>query len=113
MRKLLVLALIGVAAFAADITGTWTAAVELDAGNGSATFVLKQTGDQLSGTYSGALGSAPVKGTVKGDKVEWTFDTADAGTVSYSGTLSGATKMKGTVEYGQLGKGTFSAEKTK
>jgi hypothetical protein len=113
MRKLLALALITVAALAADITGTWTAAVELDAGNGSATFVLKQTGDQLSGTYSGALGTAPVKGTVKGDRVEWTFDTADAGKVIYIGTLSGDTKMKGTVEYGQLGKGTFSAEKTK
>jgi hypothetical protein len=47
MRKLLALALIGVAAFAADITGTWTAAVELDAGNGSATFVLKQTGGSV------------------------------------------------------------------
>jgi hypothetical protein len=111
MRRLLALALISVAAFAADITGTWTAAVDLGDNNGTATFVLKQTGDELSGTYSGALGTAPVKGTVKGDKVEWTFDSSDAGKISYSGTLSGATKMKGTVEYGQLGKGTFSAEK--
>ena len=111
MRKLLALALLSVSAFAADITGTWTAAVELDAGSGSATFVLKQSGDQLSGTYSGALGTAPVKGAVKGDKVEWTFESSEAGKITYSGTLSGATKLKGTVEYGQMGKGTFTAEK--
>jgi hypothetical protein len=111
MRKLLALALLSVSAFAADITGTWTAAVELGDGNGIATFVLKQSGDQLSGTYSGALGTAPVKGTVKGEKVDWTFESSDAGKITYSGTLSGASKMKGTVEYGELGKGTFTAEK--
>jgi hypothetical protein len=32
--------------------------------------------------------------------------------VVYKGKLEGA-KIKGTVEYGQLGKGNFTAEKTK
>ena len=32
--------------------------------------MLKQSGEQLTGTYSGALGEAQVKGSVKGDKVE-------------------------------------------
>jgi hypothetical protein len=31
--------------------------------------------------------------------------------VSFQGTLDGASNMKGTAEYGQLGKGTFTAEK--
>ena len=35
---------------AADLTGTWSANVVLDAGNGTATFKLTQTGDTLSGT---------------------------------------------------------------
>jgi hypothetical protein len=49
---------------------------------------------------------------VKGDEVEWMFETEDAGKVIYRGKLDGG-KIKGTAEYGQLGKGSFSAEKTK
>jgi hypothetical protein len=98
---------------AADISGTWSASVVLDAGSGTATFVLKQAGDTLSGTYSGALGEAKVTGSMKGDEVEWGFESEDAGKVVYKGKLEGSTKIKGTVEYGQLGKGSFTAEKTK
>jgi hypothetical protein len=110
-RLLIVLALSSALALcAADISGTWAAAVRLDAGSGTATFVFKQAGDALTGTYTGALGSADVKGTVKGNQVEWSFENSDAGKISYKGTVDGAT-MKGTVEYGQLGAGTFTAEK--
>ena len=109
-RVLIVLALSAFALFAADLSGTWSAAVTLDAGSGTATFVFKQAGEALTGTYSGVLGSADVKGTVKGNQVEWSFENSDAGKISYKGTLTGAT-IKGTVEYGQLGAGTFTAEK--
>jgi hypothetical protein len=115
MRRLLVLfvlILCALAVGAADISGTWSASVQLDAGSGTATFVLKQSGDALSGSYSGALGDAKVIGSVKGDEVEWAFETEDAGKVVYKGKLDGG-KIKGTAEYGQLGKGSFSAEKTK
>src|SRR5579864_8330640 len=106
MRRLLsVLALSAFALFAADISGTWSVAVTLDAGSGTATFVFKQAGEALTGTYTGVLGSADVKGTVKGNQVEWSFENSDAGKISYKGTLTGAT-IKGTVEYGQLGAGT-------
>src|SRR5258708_27737769 len=114
MRNVLLLA--GLTMFAlilsaADISGTWNADVVLDAGSGTATFVLKQTGDALSGSYSGALGAAKVIGSVKGDDVEWAFETDDAGKVTYKGKLEGASKIKGAVEYGQLGKGSFTATK--
>ena len=95
----------------ADLSGTWSAAVMLDAGSGTATFVFQQQGDALSGTYSGVLGEAKVTGTVKGDKVEWSFDGGQAGTVSFQGNLDGPARIKGTAEYGLLGKGTFTAEK--
>jgi hypothetical protein len=116
MSKLLLLglALFSIAALAADVTGTWNAAVETDAGTGTPTFVFKQTGEQLTGTYSGALGEAKVTGTVKGNQVTWTFDAAPGGDtikVTYTGTLEGDNKMKGTVELGSLGKGTFTATK--
>ena len=35
---------------AADISGTWSAAVVLDAGSGTATFVFEQKGEALSGS---------------------------------------------------------------
>ncbi len=115
MRKLLALALLAVTAFASDISGTWNASVETDAGSGSPTFVLKQQGDQITGTYSGQLGEGDVKGTVKGDKVEFSFNVSpqgDAIEVVYSGTLlEGDKKMKGTVKLGSLGSGTFTAER--
>jgi hypothetical protein len=95
----------------ADVSGTWTANVVLDAGTGTATFAFVQKGETLSGTYTGVLGEAKLTGTVKGDQVEWSFDSGQAGKVTYHGTLDGASKMKGTTEYGQLGKGTFTAEK--
>jgi cytochrome c-type biogenesis protein CcmE len=114
MRRFLLFALFSVAAFAADVTGTWNFNVETDAGSGTPTFVLKQSGEELSGTYSGALGEAKVKGTVKGDKVEITFEVSpsgDAVKVIYTGTLDGEKKMKGTVKLGSLGEGTFTAQK--
>lgn len=95
----------------ADLTGTWSASVALDAGSGVATFTFKQTGEMLSGSYSGTFGQAEITGTVKGDQVEWSFDVAQAGKIAYKGTLDGATKMKGSVTYGALGAGTFVAEK--
>jgi hypothetical protein len=111
MRTLLALALFSAAALAADISGTWNAAVTLDAGSGTATFVLKQSGDRLSGTYSGTLGEAKITGTFKGDTVQWSFENPDAGTVKYSGTIKSPTRIEGTAEYGSVGKGTFVADK--
>jgi len=114
MRKVLVLALFSVAAFAADITGTWKAMVETDAGSGTPTFIFKQDGENLTGTYSGQLGEAKLTGTVHGNKVEWSFEASvgdDKAKVTYNATLTGDNKMKGTAQLGSLGKGTFTAEK--
>jgi hypothetical protein len=104
------LMLCGLTLLAADLSGTWSAEVVLDAGNGTATFVFTQKGSALSGTYTGALGEAKVTGSVQGNQVEWSFETADAGKVVYKGTLDGE-KIKGTAEYGAVGKGTFTAAK--
>jgi hypothetical protein len=111
--RLLILFLLGAAAlFAADdISGTWSASVTITAGSGSATFNFKQTGEALSGTYNGVLGDAKVTGAVKGNEVTWSFENDQAGKIVYKGTLEGASKMKGSVEYGALGSGTFTADK--
>src|ERR1700694_2015714 len=108
MRRLLLLTVLLMSALTllgADLTGTWTATVVLDAGSGTATFAFKQTGETLAGTYTGTFGSSQVTGTVKGSTAEWSFDNAQAGKVTYKATLDGDKKMKGTVVYGEVGSG--------
>lgn len=116
MRTLLIcafLTLLSLALLGADISGTWAADVTLDAGSGTATFVFKQSGDNLTGTYTGVAGTANITGTIKGMDVEWSFEAGEVGKVSYKGKLDSSGKIAGTVEYGQLGSGKFTAQKQK
>lgn len=111
---LVLLLLATVAAPAADLTGTWLGDVQTDAGNGNPTFVIKQEGDKLSGTYSGQLGEAKLAGTVKGSNVEFGFSVSQGGDsveVKYEGQIQGDGSMKGKVSFGTLASGTWSAKK--
>jgi hypothetical protein len=110
MKTLVLFFALAALAFAADISGKWSFEVVLDAGSGSPTFEFTQSGETLTGMYHGQFGDAKVAGTVKGDKVEFTFGGA-AGNVKYSGTIVDAKKMTGTVDYAEAGKGTFTATK--
>ncbi len=96
---------------AADISGTWDVTIEIQGNRGTPTFVLKQDGEKLTGTYSGMLGNAPITGTVQGDKVEWSFDVKSdqvSGKITYRGTVTGS-KMSGKATFGDLGEGTWEA----
>jgi hypothetical protein len=97
------------ALFAADLTGSWNAKVEVGGQGGTPSFVLKQDGEKLTGTYSGAFGEAQLHGTVKGNEVVWDFDASGI-QVHYAGKLdSTGNKIEGTVDYGGQGSGTFVA----
>ncbi len=115
MKKLLLFAaLASASAFASDISGTWEAQVDLDAGSGTATFTFKQTGEALTGTYSGFLGEAKIAGKLEGRHVEWSFEASQANEsakVKYSGTLAPDGSISGDCDYGPLGKGNFKATK--
>lgn len=104
-----VLAAPGGLLLADDVTGTWKMTVELSAGSGTPTFIFKQEGEKLTGTYQGTFGESAVTGTVKGDIIEFSFPVQDE-TVRYSGKVSGDS-MEGTCDYGELGKGTFKGKK--
>lgn len=110
MKTFLLLLLCAALGMAADISGKWTFNVVLDAGSGSPTFEFTQSGEKITGTYHGQLGDAPLEGTVKGDQVEFTINGGQL-QAKYSGKLDGGTKIKGTVDYGELGKGTFDGSK--
>lgn len=111
---LTVLFLLPLAALAHDITGKWTFDVQTDAGSGSPTFVFKQSGEKLAGTYSGLFGSAELTGTVKGDDIEFSFEAAAEGQkakVVYKGKIQADGTMKGTADLGGLGSATWVGTK--
>lgn len=87
----------GVSCLAADISGNWVFHVKFTLGSGDPTFEFHQKGNQLTGTYKGRFGVAPLTGTVEGNEVQFTTSN-DKGTGKYKGTLNGDT-ITGTVKY--------------
>lgn len=97
----------------ANVAGEWDMTVESPAGTGTPHFSLKQDGGSVSGTYKGALGEAPVTGTVKGNAITIKFSVEAQGMemdVIYTGTVEGAS-MSGTVTLGDFGEGKFTGKK--
>jgi hypothetical protein len=97
-----------------DITGNWEFTVDTAAGSGSPSFVFKQVGDKLTGTYTGLFGKADLTGTVKGNQIDFKFDfsySGQSGVAHYTGTVESEKKMSGKVEIGDLGEGTWTAAK--
>lgn len=96
----------------AKVEGKWLMNVETTMGSGSPSFVLKHVNDStLTGNYTGALGEAEVKGTVKGNKIRLEF-TIQANMIEYTGTVDGD-NMKGIVKLGTMGEGSFTGKREK
>lgn len=99
---------------AANISGVWNFAVETQAGSGSPTFTFKQDGENLSGTYKGQFGEAPLTGTVKGADIKFTVKVNAQGqdlTINYTGKIDGKDSMKGSASFGEMGEGTWTAKR--
>jgi len=108
MRKLvLLLAALAVAAFAADIDGTWKAEMKTpDGQTRTSTFVLKADGSKLTGTVQGMRGDpGPIQnGKIDGDKVSFSVvRKTESGEfkMAYKGTVSGSElKLSATMNMG-------------
>ncbi|HYE72530.1 MAG TPA: hypothetical protein VEF04_04330 [Blastocatellia bacterium] len=122
MKKLfgsiLVFALCGLAVVRAysaqdiNVTGEWEFQVETANGSGTPSFTFKQEGEKLTGTYKGRFGEVPLTGTVKGNAINFSFKVADFdATFNYVGTVESKDSMKGKVEVGDLGSGTWTAKR--
>jgi len=118
MSKLVLIALLaGLASMpllAHDVSGNWEFSVDTAAGSGSPSFVFTQNGEKITGTYSGLFGKADVAGTVKGDQIDFSFKfeySGQSGVAHYTGTIENDRKMKGKVEIGDMGEGTWTATK--
>ena len=105
------------AAVAADITGTWAVTIHYPSdGDYTATYVLKQDGEKITGQYHGRFGPADVTGTIKASDVTLTVTVQSLTPVTahVSGKLTSATKMSGTVTgTSDRPSETWSAEKKK
>lgn len=110
--SLLVVASSAVAADPADVSGDWDAKVEIAGNTGMPTFTFKQDGDKLTGKYKGQFGEADLKGTVKGNEIEFSFEIQAGAEAKYKGKLEDG-KLKGTCDYAGQADGTWTAEKKK
>jgi hypothetical protein len=84
-----------------DISGTWSVLVDAGSTQNTPTFVFKQQGERLSGTWTRGDKRADVSGTVKGDKaVFWVEGMRDGRSfrATYRGTIESPTKMSGAVD---------------
>lgn len=99
-----------------DLSGEWVFDVQTEQGSGSPTFLFKQAGEKLTGRYKGTFGEADLTGTVTGKTVKFSF-TADAQgtalTITYDGELESHAAIKGKVDLGGLGMGTFTGKRVK
>jgi len=89
MRKLLLLTLLAVCAFAADVTGTWKGSIETPNGARDVTLKLKSEGDKLTGTMSGRQGEVELQDPkMDGDNISFTMTRGDF-KMEYKGKVSG------------------------
>ena len=97
---------------AVSMTGTWAFEVTHSAGVSTPTVTITQSGDKLSGKYTGSYGEADLVGSIKGTEFTFTVEIGAEQKVKavYTGTLSGAT-VKGNVTLGEIGEGTFTGKR--
>ncbi len=99
------------AAGGTNLSGKWEVQVEGIGAPRAQKFDLKQKGDALTGTYEGKHGESKVSGTVKDSAVEMEMQIIENDSivkVHYVGTAT-EDGIKGTVTFGDIGKGTWVA----
>jgi len=103
----------GAAVPTADANGTWQLTV-LDAGRTfTPTFILRQRGTELMGTYRNSMGEQPATGTIDGNRVELKVQIKGSDgqerTVVYTGVIEGD-NFTGEVKTSRGG-GTFTSKR--
>lgn len=73
VRSAVVALLLSAVAFAADVSGTWTASFDTQVGQQNYTYTFKVDGGKLTGTAKSNLGEATItNGMVNGDDITFT-----------------------------------------
>jgi hypothetical protein len=100
-------------AFAADVTGKWTAQIPARGGETrESTITLKAEGEKLTGTMSSQQGERPISdGKVTGDTISFSVET-QRGKQTYTGAVAGD-EIKFKREGGQGQAREFTAKRAK
>ena len=96
-----------------NLTGQWVLTTESPMGAQDSEMTVKQTGNELSGTLTSAMGSVDYKGSLTGKDVAFGFLMNAQGMslqIDYKGVVEGDT-MKGTTKFGDFGEGNFTAKR--
>lgn len=97
-----------------QISGNWSVEIKYIRGTGEQRFTLQQDGNQLTGTQTGEIYQANLKGIVHADHVELTSNMAVPGNSifwTFKGVVSG-NNMSGSVHMGEYGDATWTAVKS-
>ena len=96
----------------ADLSGKWTMTIAAPDQTRTSTLTIEQKGDSISGTTESELGSAQVRGVVKGDSVFFGFGLDMGGQqllINGSAAMKNKDTMEGMLEVGGMGAFPFSA----
>ena len=110
-------ALLPLAAFAADIGGTWTTSFDSQVGVQSYTFTFVVNGTQLTGKAKSANGDDPIEeGKIDGSKVTFVENMNYQGMtlrIVYTGTVVSADEITFKRDVGGQGGEDFTAKRSK
>jgi hypothetical protein len=107
---------VALSAWAADITGQWTATFNTQVGEQHYTYTFKVDGEKLTGTAKSDNGTFAIEnGTVKGDDVSFVENLEYQGqklAITYTGKISGD-EIKFTRDVGGVAKEDLVAKRVK
>ena len=99
----------------AQVAGKWLITLQFVAGEGHHTAIIEQKDGDLGGVYKGEFKEGSLRGSVKGNTVDftgWLKHEATGLSFHYTGSIDGDT-MKGTVDMGEYWSATFTAKREK
>jgi hypothetical protein len=100
----------------ADLSGTWSVAVDAQGQSVTSTLTVEQKGDSISGVLASEIGQANVRGHVKGDTVNFSFGLDMGGQaieIAATALLTDPDNMSGSMDVAGMGNMPFSARRQK
>lgn len=100
-------------ASAQSVAGEWNASMNTPGGTREFKVILQVQGDSLSGTVKRPSGDVPLRGTIKGNAITFSYSIVYGDnplTLTVVGTVDGDT-MKGSIDLGGGGNEAFTMKK--
>jgi hypothetical protein len=96
-----------------DLSGRWILTTTSKVGSQDVDLIVRQNGQELTGTVESPMGRVPYTGHVEGNGVTFSFTLRAAGRnlkIDYIGQIENDT-MKGTTSFDAFGQGKFVAHR--